>query len=40
MRVRVCAHHLLEDVRHVARVDAAGVGHVLLAPLVHVHAAH
>ena len=33
-------HHFLEDIRHVARVDATGVGHVLLTPLVHVHVAN
>ena len=32
--------HVVEDVRHQPRVDAAGVGHVCLASLVNIHPAH
>ena len=35
-----CHAHVVEDVRQLARVDAAVVGHVVLAALVHVDEAH
>ena len=40
MRHTTPRYHFAEDVCHVAGIDAAGVGHVVLAPLVDVHATH